>query len=887
MSVRALLLVLAGSALAAPFARAQCGEWTPGFARTDVSLFPAATTTTAQSIASFDAGAGARLFASDVSANVVRVGSWSGARWDVAFELTLIGNLLDTRLEPVVLGGVPQLVLVTRENGAPLRLTVRTWDGATVTQLGTLPPLRHVTDVRVFDDGSGEQLFVCGYDSVPGASGRVYAWNGAAWSQYGAAFATAPYGLTTFDDGAGEALYVCGDAGLVAGSSVARASGGVWTAVGALGFRTTAIESLDAGSGAVLHVVCDGLSAVPALHVLGGGSWTQVDTLVGFADQLTRIEIGGVPHLAFANSPMHGGPRTDVWTYDGSTLALVSGTGLIGFGSSYPTFVRDMAFVPDVAGGRLYAHGTFETVDGDYSYGLAVWDGAVWSTIGRGIGTATSNTVRALAAFDGGTGPQVWAAGPFERAGDARPLRFVTTLAPAGWTTGLAWPFDNALNALRVLDVGAGPRLFAAGVCFANDTFVTAEWDGNVWTNLGSGVNGDVYALGEFQGISGNLLVAGGNFGVAGGAPASRVAAWNGTSWSALGAGTDDSVAAFANFDEGSGPQLFAGGSFTSPASRIARWDGVNWSALGSGVSGGGVNALCVFDGQLYAGGSFVLAGGAPVSHIARWDGNAWSDVPGGGANGIVLALTVHDDGRGPALYAGGGFDTIGGITAYNVARFDGASWEAVAGGIDGVVNAFTSFDDDADGDDDLYVAGQFRNTATLPSGSIARLAGCPHYASFCAGDGSLADHTTACPCGNDGAAGHGCASGSNANGALLGASGSTQLDTVVLAGSGFPTTAYGLYLQHDAQDDRVFHDGVLCAGGNLLRLRNRTASGGASQFPDPAFAQDATLTLSQRGLVTPGSGATRYYSVFYRSPAATFCPPATANVTNGMRVIW
>ena len=57
--------------------------------------------------------------------------------------------------------------------------------------------------------------------------------------------------------------------------------------------------------------------------------------------------------------------------------------------------------------------------------------------------------------------------------------------------------------------------------------------------------------------------------------------------------------------------------------------------------------------------------------------------------------------------------------------------------------------------------------------------------------------------------------------------------------------------------------------------------------FRQHAFAVDATTTLSQRGLVTPGSGALRYYSVFYRSPAATFCPPATANVTNGWGVDW
>src|SRR5262249_40608150 len=153
---------------------------------------------------------------------------------------------------------------------------------------------------------------------------------------------------------------------------------------------------------------------------------------------------------------------------------------------------------------------------------------------------------------------------------------------------------------------------------------------------------------------------------------------------------------------------------------------------------------------------------------------------------------------------------------------------------------------------DELFVGGDFRGTPTQASTNFARLAGCPHHASFCSGDGSLVDHTTPCPCGNVGAPGRGCASGANASGALLEATGSAPLDSLVLHASGTAASAFGVYLQHDAQGDRVFHDGVLCAGGNLLRLRNRSASAGTSSFPDPAFPQDATLTLAQRGNVTP-----------------------------------
>ena len=97
----------------------------------------------------------------------------------------------------------------------------------------------------------------------------------------------------------------------------------------------------------------------------------------------------------------------------------------------------------------------------------------------------------------------------------------------------------------------------------------------------------------------------------------------------------------------------------------------------------GFVNALGVFDDgtgpALYVGGSFVDAGGVTVSNLARWDGASWSDV-GGGVNPSVLALAVFDDGTGPALYVGGRFTLAGGIPAEGIARWDGTRWSALGG---------------------------------------------------------------------------------------------------------------------------------------------------------------------------------------------------------------
>jgi hypothetical protein len=153
----------------------------------------------------------------------------------------------------------------------------------------------------------------------------------------------------------------------------------------------------------------------------------------------------------------------------------------------------------------------------------------------------------------------------------------------------------------------------------------------------------------------------------------------------------------------------------------------------------------------------------------------------------------------------------------------------------------------------------------------------------FCFGDGTLTDHTTPCPCGNNGAAGNGCANSVNPAGANLTTSGSTSTDNVWLLGSGMPAAVSCIYLQGTGLDDAIFGDGVRCAGGTLLRLRTKANVGGASSFPDST----ETVTLSQRGGVTVGSGDTRYYQTYYRNSAALFCPPETFNVTNGMRIIW
>jgi hypothetical protein len=146
----------------------------------------------------------------------------------------------------------------------------------------------------------------------------------------------------------------------------------------------------------------------------------------------------------------------------------------------------------------------------------------------------------------------------------------------------------------------------------------------------------------------------------------------------------------------------------------------------------------------------------------------------------------------------------------------------------------------------------------------------------FCFGDGT----GTACPCGNSGAAGNGCASSVNAAGAHLTTSGASNLanDTLVLQGTGMPNSSC-LYFQGTTQISNMFGDGLRCAGGTVIRLGTKTNVGGASQYPTAGNA-----SISVKGAVT--SPGTRTYQTWYRN-AAVYCTPSTFNLTNGILITW
>jgi hypothetical protein len=232
---------------------------------------------------------------------------------------------------------------------------------------------------------------------------------------------------------------------------------------------------------------------------------------------------------------------------------------------------------------------------------------------------------------------------------------------------------------MTVWDDGSGPALYVGGsFIVAGDVIANniAKWNGSLWSTVGHGTGGNVYALTVYNGE----LIAGGSFGSIDGVAMNSIARWDGASWSRLGDGFQGgfpeqaSVYALSVYNS----ELVAGGNFSIAGgvyvSSIARWNGARWSGLAAGGVGGtyfsGVLALAIYDNQLIAGGYFTNAGGVPANHIASWNGNVWSPL-GSGMNDPVRCLTVYNG----ELIAGGGFVSAGGITANGIARWNGASW--------------------------------------------------------------------------------------------------------------------------------------------------------------------------------------------------------------------
>jgi hypothetical protein len=137
------------------------------------------------------------------------------------------------------------------------------------------------------------------------------------------------------------------------------------------------------------------------------------------------------------------------------------------------------------------------------------------------------------------------------------------------------------------------------------------------------------------------------------------------------------------------GDKLYVGGTFERAnrklANNVAVWDGTSWSTLGKGVDGG-VKDICQVGTDIYVCGDFSYVNkgkndeGTPAYNIAKFDGTKWSALAPRTVDQKIYALATD----GKRLFIGGNFKKINDETETNaVALWDGKKFQAIGGGFD------------------------------------------------------------------------------------------------------------------------------------------------------------------------------------------------------------
>lgn len=274
-------------------------------------------------------------------------------------------------------------------------------------------------------------------------------------------------------------------------------------------------------------------------------------------------------------------------------------------------------------------------------------------------------------------------------------------------------PADESVESLDRLSA-VSPRPLRAGDENWDDRFARPPEK--------SGLSDEVFAIApDGEGV----LYVGGAFDRQGDMALSRIAGWDdaASSWFPLGDGAENGVDGFVFAVVVDGPNVYVGGQFSRAggvdAQNIACWSSISrtWSALSGGIGGGTqpfVGALAVWDGKLYAGGTFTRAGDLDADNIAVWDGTAWSPLGGSRANGVdgtVNALAFGHDG----IYAGGRFAAAGEKVVRGIGFWNGNEWESLGKGVDGYVNTIAIHNHR------VVVGGSFTRAGDTTARNIAR----------------------------------------------------------------------------------------------------------------------------------------------------------------------
>ncbi|MBI2259181.1 MAG: T9SS type A sorting domain-containing protein [Flavobacteriia bacterium] len=215
-------------------------------------------------------------------------------------------------------------------------------------------------------------------------------------------------------------------------------------------------------------------------------------------------------------------------------------------------------------------------------------------------------------------------------------------------------------------------------------SFIFSTYSQN-WSEVGNGVNGDIYTSIEFNG---NLIIGGDFSQVGGNLNVYNIASWNGSAWTNMGKGFDDDVKSLVIYNN----ELYAGGNFrrngdnsTIFDGNIAKWNGSDWVTVqgigwNSEYSNSPIKDMKVFDNKLYViFNRYYTALSDSRSILSTFDGTNWVDLCDQnfliqttfGASMFKLGIFENE------LIIGGRFDGFISTNSSSIIKYNGTNFEA------------------------------------------------------------------------------------------------------------------------------------------------------------------------------------------------------------------
>jgi hypothetical protein len=147
------------------------------------------------------------------------------------------------------------------------------------------------------------------------------------------------------------------------------------------------------------------------------------------------------------------------------------------------------------------------------------------------------------------------------------------------------------------------------------------RWDSNSVMNVGLGLQGGLTWINCMATYKNDLYI-GGYFTLAGGNPADFIMKWDGNTLTEVGDGLNGQVWSMKVYND----ELYLAGAFTQAgnisASHLVKWNGTDWLTISNSIFDDAIVDIEFLNGELYAAGNFTHIDNIPINYIAKFNGN-------------------------------------------------------------------------------------------------------------------------------------------------------------------------------------------------------------------------------------------------------------------------